>query len=296
MKIDYCKNPNGNFGDDLNAWLWPKLIPELLEKDDNNYLIGIGTILSKNNIPAHGKKIVFGSGTGYKSDAKIDNTWDIIGVRGGKTVKKYRLSNDKILCDGAYLVRKVVRLDDFARGGRTGFMPHWKSLDLFDWDTECRRLGLHYISPQMSVDDVLNNMKQCNKIIAEAMHGAIVADALRIPWCAVSFGPSFLKFKWDDWASVLNLKLEIHQLPFVVNANVPKKLIRVWKVKQFLGSFGLGKEKWRKFPKINTHKDRLLDKIQLLAASDKFQLSGDEILISLDRKLDIALQYLKENY
>ncbi len=298
MKIDYCKNPNGNFGDDLNDWLWRKLIPELLEKNDDNYLIGIGTIFSNKTIPVHGKKIVFTSGTGYKMDANIDSTWDIVGVRGSKTAKVYRLSDDKILCDGAYLLRKVLKLDDFINGDKIGFMPHWSSVDLFDWSVECKKLGLHYISPQMSVDDVLESMKQCNKIITEAMHGAIVADALRIPWCAVSFSPGFLKFKWDDWTSVLNMNLVIHQLPFVVNANVPNKTLQIWKIKQFFGSLGLGKEKWRKFPKINPYKnkDKLLNKIEMLATSDNFQLSSDEVLLSLDHKLDIALQYLRKNY
>lgn len=33
MRLHYYWDGIGNFGDDLNAWLWPRLIPDLL--DDN---------------------------------------------------------------------------------------------------------------------------------------------------------------------------------------------------------------------------------------------------------------------
>lgn len=299
MKIEYCKLERGNFGDDLNGWLWSKLIPELLEKNDDNHLIGIGTILSADYNLLSGKKVVFSSGTGYKTGAKIDNSWDIVGVRGYKTAELYNLPKEKVLCDGAYLLRGVLNCEDFSQGNKIGFMPHNGSIDLFDWASECEKLGLHYISPEASVDCILEEFKQCSKLITEAMHGAIVADALRIPWCAVSYSPRFLKFKWDDWASVLDVNLRVHQLPFVIKNGIDKKTIRKWKIKQFFGSLGLGKEKWRNFPKINAdnqNQDTLLTKLENLKASDYFQLSSDERMTQLDFKLDIALRYLKTTY
>ena len=301
MRLQYCINENGNFGDDLNAWLWPQLIPELLAKKDNNYLIGIGTILShqQDSVPAEGKKIVFSSGTGYKVDAKIDETWDIIGVRGKKTAQAYHLPDDKVLCDGAYLLRQFVKDTPCSENTKIGFMPHHSSIPLFDWQSTCKKLGFYYISPQQSVDSVLSKMQECNRIITEAMHGAIVADALRIPWCAVSYSPSFLKFKWEDWTSVLDIDALIHQLPFVLKAGIPEKQVRAWKIKQFAGSFGIGKEKWRNFPKINANNkniDSLQDKLNDLKQTDYFQLSSNESISILDHKLKNALQYLKKTY
>ncbi len=301
MQLEYCKNAEGNFGDDLNGWLWPQLIPDLLAKKDNNFLIGIGTILShqQKTIPAEGKKIVFSSGTGYKVDAKIDETWDIIGVRGEKTAQAYHLSSDKILCDGAYLLRHLVDDANCSDKNKIGFMPHHSSIALFDWPLACQKLGLHYISPQQTVETVLENMKHCNSIITEAMHGAIVADALRIPWCAVSYSPSFLKFKWNDWTSVLDIDALIHQLPFVLKTGIPVKQVRSWKIKQFAGSLGLGKEKWRNFPKINANNeniDALLDTLNDLKQKHHFQLSSNESILNLDNKLKNALQYLKKTY
>ncbi len=301
MYLQYCTNENGNFGDDLNAWLWPQLISKLLAKKDNNYLIGIGTILSNQQdaIPTKEKKIVFSSGTGYKVDAKIDETWDIIGVRGKKTAQAYHLPNDKVLCDGAYLLRQIVDDTPCAKNTKIGFMPHISSIPLFDWQSTCKKLRLYYISPQQSVDTVLSQMQECNRIITEAMHGAIVADALRIPWCAASYSPSFLKFKWEDWTSVLDIDALIHQLPFVLKAGIPAKQIRAWKIKQLAGSFGIGKEKWRNFPKINANNeniDALQETLNNLKQTNHFQLSSDESLSILDRKLENALQYLKKTY
>ncbi len=37
------------------------------------------------------------------------------------------------------------------------------------------------------------------------MHGAIVADALRVPWLSVSSGPQINRFKWRDWCDSLAL-------------------------------------------------------------------------------------------
>jgi succinoglycan biosynthesis protein ExoV len=38
------------------------------------------------------------------------------------------------------------------------------------------------------------------------MHGAIAADALRIPWIPIITSPRMLTFKWQDWCSSLGLK------------------------------------------------------------------------------------------
>jgi succinoglycan biosynthesis protein ExoV len=37
------------------------------------------------------------------------------------------------------------------------------------------------------------------------MHGAIVADALRVPWVPIVTSPRILKLKWQDWCSSVNL-------------------------------------------------------------------------------------------
>ena len=57
----YFKGKVPNFGDDLNAWLWPKLIPEVLDDDESRaMLLGIGSILFDTFSPTL-QKIVLGT-------------------------------------------------------------------------------------------------------------------------------------------------------------------------------------------------------------------------------------------
>jgi succinoglycan biosynthesis protein ExoV len=42
-------------------------------------------------------------------------------------------------------------------------------------------------------------------VVTEAMHGAIVADTLRIPWIPVVCSPEIATFKWRDWTASLDL-------------------------------------------------------------------------------------------
>src|SRR5690606_31259610 len=62
-----------------------------------------------------------------------------------------------------------------------------------------------FIDPRAPVDHTLALLRRCERIITEAMHGAIVADALRIPWHRVSVlawrreGFDVASLKWLDW-------------------------------------------------------------------------------------------------
>ena len=68
MKLFYYQDPGGNFGDDLNAWLWPRLIPELLDGDEGSLFVGIGSILDR-RIPRGAAKGSFRRGRGVRVTA-----------------------------------------------------------------------------------------------------------------------------------------------------------------------------------------------------------------------------------
>jgi hypothetical protein len=59
---------------------------------------------------------------------------------------------------------------------------------------------------------VLAQIKGATVLITEAMHGAIVADALRTPWVGVK--PIFRghHLKWQDWSRALDIDLRLHEL------------------------------------------------------------------------------------
>jgi succinoglycan biosynthesis protein ExoV len=71
----YCKTPQGNFGDNLNPLLWPRLAPEVCDPQGPALFVGIGTILS-HKVPREPLEIVFGSGWGGGPLPKIDGKWN----------------------------------------------------------------------------------------------------------------------------------------------------------------------------------------------------------------------------
>ncbi|HKP53138.1 MAG TPA: hypothetical protein VJ183_10865 [Chloroflexia bacterium] len=202
MKLFYHKDPVGNFGDDLNTWLWPRVAPGLLDNDEGTLFIGIGTILD-NRIPDAPLKLVFGTGTGYGRMPALDERWRICCVRGPLTARALGLPQELAITDPAMLVRNVMPEE---RPGTysISLMPHHRTKiragdENVDLETVVRDAGLHYIDPAAGAEVVLKSIAGSQLVIAEAMHGAIVADALRIPWMPVQLYDHISDLKWRDW-------------------------------------------------------------------------------------------------
>lgn len=221
-KLEYSVAKNYNVGDDLNLWLWPRLLGDFLGESQDKYFLGIGTVLTKDRINSqlkHAKEIViFSSGAwGEKSCPTLTDNCKVYGVRGPRTAKLLGLSEDLVIGDGAYLLTQV----DYPKAekvkGRVGFIPHHKSEEYIDWPVICEKAGLVFISAKQPVDDFLIALQQCESVISEAMHGAIIADALRVPWVGVSYSPLFEEEKWLDFSEALGIPLEIKKLPFITS-------------------------------------------------------------------------------
>jgi succinoglycan biosynthesis protein ExoV len=204
MQLYYFKDRRGNFGDDLNPWLWRQLLPEVLQGSPDELFVGIGTLLN-HRLPAAPTKHVFGSGHGYGRKPVIDGRWQFHAVRGFETARALGLSRDTVITDSAVLVRAVRGPRHETPTHRFGFIPHCQSNIWFDWSLVCAELGFHHIDVSWDVERVMAEMSRCEVLICEAMHGAIVADALRIPWMAVSCYEDISAFKWRDWLSTVEL-------------------------------------------------------------------------------------------
>ncbi len=208
----------GNFGDELNVWLWAKLLPETVdtktpyqEGSQRPLFVGIGTILG-DNLPEGQSKAVFGSGVGYHGLPELNDKLHIYCVRGPLTANALGLDKKFAITDPAILIR-VLELEAIDKKYSYSFMPHHTSVDSVDWGDLCGSLGIKYIDPRLDFEETLDKLRASKVVIAEAMHGAIVADALRIPWVAVNFhGATINTFKWEDWCQSLELQYEPHTL------------------------------------------------------------------------------------
>ena len=206
MKMYFYRGRRPNFGDELNVWLWPRLLPGFFDDDERELFIGVGSTLF-DFLPRESRKIVFGAGYGgYTAVPAIDERWRFYFVRGRLTAAALGLDAGLGVGDAAILVRSSVARPA-RKAHRISFMPHWESAADGQWSEASRAAGIHYIDPCDTVENVLTQIQESEVLVAEAMHGAIVADALRVPWIAVRPIQSPNRAKWHDWASALDLTL-----------------------------------------------------------------------------------------
>jgi len=91
-------------------------------------------------------------------------------------------------------------------------MPHYESLERGNWVEACRQAGITLIDATEPVEKVLSQIQGARLLITEAMHGAIVADALRTPWIGAKPIYGGHHKKWLDWAGALDLDVRLNDL------------------------------------------------------------------------------------
>lgn len=208
MKLFYAQNTEAkNFGDDLNVYLWEKIIPGVLDNDAETIFIGIGTILNEKWLPETKKRVVFSSGAGYGQIPRIDASWKIYCVRGPLSAQKLGVDQRLAITDGAVLIKKIFVMQE-KKICKFSYMPHHTQAQHGGkyWEKICEYLGFGYIDPRWETEQVLSSISATECLITESLHGAIVADALRVPWSAVKTSDHILAFKWEDWCASVGLE------------------------------------------------------------------------------------------
>ncbi|MFC3631263.1 polysaccharide pyruvyl transferase family protein [Paracoccus angustae] len=212
MKLYYSVSSAGNFGDDMNEWFWDGLLSGWRDAQPDVTLFGIGTILGRKILDAHGRVLVCGSGAGYGTAHGIDRgKVDISWVRGPRTAALIGAERGLAITDPACMATTMPRFSGLPRGtGGTIFIPHRSTarLDL-DWDRIGRQAGLRVVLPGGEAHAVIADIACAGLVVAESMHAAIFADAFRVPWVPIRISNEFNEFKWHDWAESVEVPMRI---------------------------------------------------------------------------------------
>ena len=241
MKIIYYQSPNGNFGDDLNDVLWKELLSPACFEADDAVLLGVGSIFRDEFLSqqATDSKRVFvlgsGAGTGPLPSRWPNADWSILAVRGPLTASLIGLPQAAITDSAALLATTPGLVPKAVPRHEIAFMPHYNSVLYSRWPDIAKDVGLTYIDAHWPVEKILDHMSRARLMVTEAMHGAIVADTLRIPWVPVISSPAILPFKWVDWTESLDLDYR----PLTLPASSAWEALKHFKIRTVDGDKGM---------------------------------------------------------
>ncbi|MFZ1828837.1 MAG: polysaccharide pyruvyl transferase family protein [Candidatus Competibacteraceae bacterium] len=260
MKLYYFHDPVGNFGDDLNPWIWDQLLPDFFDDDPDILFVGIGTLLN-HRVPLAAKRVVFGSGVGYGLPLIKDETWDFICVRGPWSAGQLGVEPCRAVADPAIFINHLFP-HSHAERYLVSFMPAGISASRGLWREVCQIADIQYIDPHDDVEKVMKQIDLTRLLISEAMHGAIAAEAFRIPWISVYSGDHMNYNKWQDFCGSLDLIHQPYQLPTTHRGNDGQlsflnksKMI----IKRLLSDTGFWSSRWTK-PDPRRSSDRELER------------------------------------
>ncbi|CDF80634.1 succinoglycan biosynthesis ketolase [Formosa agariphila KMM 3901] len=293
MNLCYFKGDIPNFGDDLNPYIFNHLMPNYKTGNSNVYILFIGTILSEAFINDHNlgnkdlKKIVLGSGIRFINKVpQFDYSWDFHFVRGplsSACIQSSLKKEIKYITDPGYLILKTPFYKQLKADKKydISFMPHFRSLNQVNWKAICDELGYHFIDPsEPDVEKIMLQIKQSKCLMTEAMHGAIIADALRVPWLRFKCFSHLheqnyvSEFKWSDWLYSMGLKHENINLEYSRYIREFENRVKLFKLD-------------------NIKKNKIISKIkELNISSDNFQLSDSKLLETKTEELEIQLKEL----
>ncbi|MFC4258501.1 polysaccharide pyruvyl transferase family protein [Marinobacter lacisalsi] len=274
-----------NFGDDINPFLMARLLDHRIVENKNLCVMGVGTLLNDENIKnlsRFSKKIVFSTGAGYGGlTLELDSTWDVVCVRGEGTARTLGVDYEKAICDGAVLLSNYFDVvPESCRVRKVTFIPHIKTHRLAG-KVLCQvaeSLGINYLSPDINQIDFIEQVSQSRRVITEAMHGAILADTMRVPWLPVHFF-EHNQFKWEDWFRSVSLDYYTNAINFSI-WNPPGSVI-----KRAIKAPYQGLKAWG-----------VSERMKEWLTTGEFVLSKDSVLYEKKRQLGERVDYINEKY
>ena len=302
MKLHYCRTPSGNFGDDLNTWLWPTLLGEtFFDTNEDSLFLGVGTILNQ-KIPRVPEKIILGTGTGYQRPPKIDGRFSIYSVRGPLTARALNLPPRKSIGDSAYLclaTSNFQKLSVLPKKYRVSVIPHHQTVATIDWKTVAKLGDIHFIDPRKNFFSVFEDIAQSECVLTESLHGAILADALRAPWQPFQMGHRFNMFKWHDWFKSIHIDIQaIQKYPILCSERLSLPRRAKHALERVCGKILMYNRLSQK--PIRTNSTRELETFAIAlhrqAQSKQFHLSSDIRLQSILNRLIECVESMRAQY
>ena len=195
--------------------------------------------------------------------------------------------------DGGYLVRRLSEAHKYIRAEkrhRIGLMPHYTAaVNSPSLKKACQRLGWTYIDPRDGVDHCMREIAGCELFLTEALHGAIVADALRVKWIPFRTSDDIYRLKWLDFFASIEKKYDPMSIPVKWRFQVEKTRNPIRLIRAVSHSI------WGRFLSLWHSNDRTLKSLIELTSSP-IMMSSDEQIARIDADMEWALQKLALEY
>jgi succinoglycan biosynthesis protein ExoV len=214
MQLIHYRGAVPNFGDDLNATLWPALAPDLFDDDPSDAFVGIGTIIGM-RCDAAARLHVFSSGAGNDPvDSWRGRDVTYWCVRGPLTCALLGLPPDTAITDGAIVTPLAPGFPPRATpGDAVLIVPHFQTLDFPGWDQVAAQTGFELLDPRADPHAVIARIARARLVLTESLHGAILADTYGIPWRVFGTSGNFGSTKFLDWCQSLEIPFNLTYVP-----------------------------------------------------------------------------------
>ena len=226
LKVNFV--PWSNFGDTLNAFfLHKENIPFMFSHHTVEHkVVMIGSIIRP---ASRNKTIVWGSGMIYSTDVPSVNTAIYRAVRGPETYKKLDEIgcdlSDCVLGDPALLLPRIYT-PNVEKEYKLGIIPHIVDYDIYNQHIKNNpekfknTTLINPNTPCWRIQDFIDQVNKCEKIVSTSLHGIICAHAYGIPAIWSEIGDRLIGdgFKFKDYYCSIGAPLE--KISFVVDENI----------------------------------------------------------------------------
>jgi succinoglycan biosynthesis protein ExoV len=161
----------------------------------------------------------------------------------------------------------------------------------------CDELGLTYLSPREPVDAFLAVVSGSRRVISEALHGAIVAEAYNVPWAPVITTHHVMHLKWRDFCDTVGVAYRPYEIHLNVAFDGRPRLAN--RLKHAAYRLGLGKQRYKYLPLARAGGDeahRIADRLRPILDGDGFSIGDPAVRNRSVERLDAAIDRFRRSY